>query len=813
MFHRHGRFSPSGRKILAMHPGIDRLGRRTRPGRSASREPAIRGIVRGTVGAIMVAGLVAVGGQGSAGHSVAHFPSYYPHEIRIETVDPAAAAKGLSEETLHAYVGATPAFAGPVPKHVEPVQSLGSILLLSFNTTSTRFASADARCTAARGFMAALREETTDGFVFHPYPVTPYHADYLHHLDRAEAAIGAVGGTSAPAVSEKVGAKGDLAARIVRARWTLAANNSDVVLEEVPVDELLASTGVAFDGWSAPPWAKEGWFEAHRLLAPALDGATREALDENYARLIRGEAIGLAERANLERQLVAALTHGCARVVIGYTSKKEYLDAAYPGGIENVAYDSLSGLNSPVFLRTVKLKEYPWNGKLHLGVRERSKAAWNPVAGFTDPMGRLIWSAIGDPAMIQFPFNASWMPNRVQSVVTKIEGQSGGIRVPADAFRMLPGTGALEPVGSRTFASAKVVYEVLASPFEDGSEMDVADVIYPFVFAYRWGAKANVGGNAHEPQLERTLAAMQERLAGLKVARTERTKHAIAENWEIFSNSPVVEVYLRDVPHDEQQVAAMAPPWSTVPWHLLVLMEEAVTRGYAAFSENESERRRIPWMDLVRDRDLRTKLLALITKFEREGYRPEQLKEFVSAEEAQARWHSLAMFAEKNRHFLVTNGPYRLAEWNPDSVLLQAVREVTYPLGFGTFDRFVNPPRAAIETTAYEGGTITVRASAEMIVKAGRDYKLSKEPLLRTTMRGTFGLLIVSRYLLIGPDGKVFDLDKMQWGDDGRFTIKLPARLPPGEYTVNLAIFLDGNSMVPSAKSLRFRIGAAGSPG
>jgi hypothetical protein len=293
----------------------------------------------------------------------------------------------------------------------------------------------------------------------------------------------------------------------------------------------------------------------------------------------------------------------------------------------------------------------------------------------------------------------------------------------------------------------------------------------------------------------------------------ERTKHVIAENWEIFTSTPVVEVYLRNIPHDELQVAAMAPPWSTTPWHLLALMEEAVTRGYAAFSEEEAERRRIPWMDLVRDQSLRARLVSLIAQFERESYRPEQLKEFVTAEAAQARWRALAAFVEKNGHLLVTNGPYRLAQWSPDAVELQAVREVSYPLGFGTFDRFANPPRAVIDSVTREGGTITVRAEAEMIQKMGRNYRLAKEPLLRTTMRGTFGLLVVSRYLLIGPDGKVRNLDKMNWEDDGRFTIGLPEQLPPGEYTVNLSIFLDGNSVVPSAKSLHFRLGGAESPG
>jgi hypothetical protein len=35
----------------------------------------------------------------------------------------------------------------------------------------------------------------------------------------------------------------------------------------------------------------------------------------------------------------------------------------------------------------------------------------------------------------------------------------------------------------------------------------------------------------------------------------------------------------------------MAPPWSTLPWTLLVLMEEAVERGWAAFSVEEARRR------------------------------------------------------------------------------------------------------------------------------------------------------------------------------------------------------------------------------
>ena len=104
----------------------------------------------------------------------------------------------------------------------------------------------------------------------------------------------------------------------------------------------------------------------------------------------------------------------------------------------------------------------------------------------------------------------------------------------------------------------------------------------------------------------------------------------------------------------------------------------------------------------MRDQALQAKLQDLMARFEREGYRPEALKDLVTADEARERWRSLGTFADNNGHFLVANGPYRLKQWGAQSVALEAVREVSYPLGFGTFDRFVNPPKAVIEAVTQE---------------------------------------------------------------------------------------------------------------
>ena len=149
--------------------------------------------------------LCAIGsGAALAGHSLGHYPSYYPDEIRIDVLDPAAAGRSLGDGTLHAYVGAAPAFEGPVPGHVGPVTSLGSFLVLAFNGAAPAFASAESRCAVARGILAALRDEQAAGFVFHPYPVTPYHADYLHHLDRIEDAQRALVGDGMISAALKV---------------------------------------------------------------------------------------------------------------------------------------------------------------------------------------------------------------------------------------------------------------------------------------------------------------------------------------------------------------------------------------------------------------------------------------------------------------------------------------------------------------------------------------------------------------------------------------------------------------------------------
>src|SRR5262245_18595880 len=126
---------------------------------------------------VFVAVLV-VHGTAQAGHESPFYPSFYPQEIRIETLDPAAAAAGWPKPRVHAYVGDDVFAGGPLPSNAVAVESLGSYLALTFDAPSGPYSSgasdAETRCNAARRTLRALAPGGA-AYVFHPYPVTPYH--------------------------------------------------------------------------------------------------------------------------------------------------------------------------------------------------------------------------------------------------------------------------------------------------------------------------------------------------------------------------------------------------------------------------------------------------------------------------------------------------------------------------------------------------------------------------------------------------------------------------------------------------------------
>lgn len=353
-----------------------------------------------------------------SGHELPVYPSYYPHEIEIATIEPERAGELMRAGKLHTYVGRDRPFAIAPTNAIGAVESLGSFVVVRLNPQSPLARDETSAC-AATGAMVRDMAARGGGMIVHPYPVTPLHGDYLYHADRAAAARQRILDGDAPPLPDdiKLRAESPLTKSLVRLEWVADNGRWDAIIEEVSASGLVANATTILNGWMGPRWARAGWFHSYRILERSIaQPAHRRQIDAVVERLQTAAYADTPERINLERDLVRALLSGCRAMVAGYTMKREYFNAEFSAGIENIGFDAIEGFNSPIFLRTVKLKDFPWNGWLQLGLEAPPASAWNPVGGFTDAFGRLMWFAIADPAVIPSPYEAAWMFNRISEV-------------------------------------------------------------------------------------------------------------------------------------------------------------------------------------------------------------------------------------------------------------------------------------------------------------------------------------------------------------------------------------------------------------
>ncbi|PYM63791.1 MAG: hypothetical protein DMD79_07815 [Candidatus Rokuibacteriota bacterium] len=756
-------------------------------------------------GAVLLAVAASLPRAGRAGHEIPFYPSFYPQEIRVQRLDPATATRRLRDGALHAYVGADPLQGGVLPPSLQAATSLRGFVVVTWNTALPAWRDAGPRCDAARRLGGALRHGPA-AYTGHPYPVTPYHPDLLWHVDRIEAARRATGGQADPKPRAllRLRARGPVATALV-GRAGRATGPWDATVEDVDIDDLVAPHRIALGGWLGPPWLKTGWFHAYLLGRDVVtDTAARQEVDLLYERLATGAAKDLTERVELERRLVRRLGEGCERLILGYVIRREVYNADFSRGIENVGADSQAGLDGPVFVRTAKLKDFPWNGWLDLATPSRATSAWNPIGGFTaDPGSRLVWAALGDPALLPSPAGRDWVPNRV-SVETVARGVDASLLpVPEDALLPEVGTGLLKAVGLGRTAEARIRYRVLGSAFHDGSRMTPADLLYPFAVAFRWGAPGG-GGLDRDVGVETATALLRDRLAGLRVEGSDTLVRNYGGDAKFVYTVHVVDVYLRHVGSEWADPGAIAPPWSTAPWHVLALSEEAARRGRQALSRAESARRRAPWLDVVRDRPTRATLLATLGAWQRQAAVPPALVGLVTEAEAKARWTALREFARERGHVLVTNGPYRLDHWSPDGVVLGVFRDVTYPLGVGTYDRFATPRRAYVRQVETQANRLLVAAEIEVVERRMRDLRLVREPLEERPAGIDPDDVPRCRYLVVGADGGLVRAGVARFVAQARFAVDLGG-LTPGAYTVAMALSLGDNDLDPEVKVIQHR--------
>ena len=380
---------------------------------------------------------------------------------------------------------------------------------------------------------------------------------------------------------------------------------------------------------------------------------------------------------------------------------------------------------------------------------------------------------------------------------------SAALVIPPDAVVPEPGTGRLMAVGPGKAARLELTYRLLGGAFHDGIKMSAADLLYAYMFAWRWSGPAE----AYDPAVATAIAPLRRALLGLRLAGTDTTAKSFrVGDFKVTRELFIVDVYLALPPDDPEQDAAIAPPWSTVPWHVLALMEEAVLRDWAAFSSGEARRRGIEWLDLARSPTLNAKLLGLVEEFAESGWRPETLRGLVGAEEARARWTALAAFFKEHGHFLVTNGPYRLERWSADSASLEAFRDLGYPLGVGSFDAYAIPRRGWVTDVARDGDRIEITADLETVTRFGRSFRLERQPVQSLAPDELRRAAPECRYVIFDGDGQAVLAGNVRPGEDRRFSIDIGGKLANGRYTLAAEITVNANAINADTRRYEFAV-------
>jgi hypothetical protein len=213
----------------------------------------------------------------------------------------------------------------------------------------------------------------------------------------------------------------------------------------------------------------------------------------------------------------------------------------------------------------------------------------------------------------------------------------------------------------------------------------------------------------------------------------------------------------------------------------------------------------VPWLDLARDSRLRAGLEALLDGFERRGWVPEALREQVTVDLARQRWAALRRFARAHGHLLVTNGPYRLERWSSHEVVLSVVRDFSYPLAVGAYDRFAIPRRAFVAWSEQRGRRITIRAEVERIARAGRSHAIVREPYRGEPAGQSLpGAIPVVHYAVIGPGEQVVALGTSQALEGDTLIVDPQDGIAPGAYRVMMALAVDGNLVNPEVKVIPY---------
>ena len=395
-----------------------------------------------------------------------------------------------------------------------------------------------------------------------------------------------------------------------------------------------------------------------------------------------------------------------------------------------------------------------------IGVKQIYQGAWNPVMGLTDSYSRHIWGIISDPATFKHPFTGETFPIRAEWQV-ETAGPNEKLTVPQEAIIWNPYFQKWDYVTPDTLATSKVTFDYKFSNWHNGQPMDINDILHSLYFTIEWGTQIDENDRTFDTEF------------------TPRTSQIIQT---IIGVNPIdedtIEVYVDYWHFDEGEIADWAVLWSSMPWEISAAMEKAVMDGKVSFSRSGATSKNMNWLSLIVPTDANL-IKEYLQEFKDSNYIPVSLKEnYQNSQYFQNRYDSSIKWIEANNHAVISNGPFYLKSYSPESrtITVSAFDDDTYPFKIG-------------EWAEFEKVKLPIIKNIEMknIIQRGEELEI------RVEVDNSDSIL----YFLINSKGEIISSETLSI-DGNRITVTVPSENTKdlGMGANNIKIFAISNSVL-----------------
>ncbi len=205
--------------------------------------------------------------------------------------------------------------------------------------------------------------------------------------------------------------------------------------------------------------------------------------------------------------------------------------------------------------------------------------------------------------------------------------------------------------------------------------MDMNDILHSLYFTIEWGTQTDESDKTYDTEYTPRAAQSVQTLIGVRPL-----------------DKDTIEVYVDFWHFDEGEIADWASLWNTMPWEIFSAIEQAVVDGKVSISRSGATSKGINWVSLIIPNDAKV-IKEYLDEFRETKHTPNAFNGLENdSGYFNSRYSATSDWIEKNNHAVISNGPFFLDGYSPESrtIMVKAYADESYPFRAGHWSEFEN---------------------------------------------------------------------------------------------------------------------------